>query len=135
MASESPALKHFDISKLHCYGCAHSASSEPYPGMPSGERPCCFCIRNPEREKWAKDHVKNGGTLERSEELKDNKGNPRDFNPFAGNLYNGAPALYNPMDNYITLDHGDQERWFDEHPDYAKPIQFRNEIPTIIEDE
>jgi hypothetical protein len=32
---------------LFCYGCAHSAASEPFPGRPSGERPCCFCIRNP----------------------------------------------------------------------------------------
>jgi hypothetical protein len=129
MASESPALHHFKIEDLHCYGCAHSASSEPYPGKPSGERPCCFCLRNPEREKWAK-----GETTERSTELKDNKGNPRDFNPFAGNLYNGAPALYNPMDNYITLDHQNQEMWFDDNPDYAKPVHFVDGIPTIIED-
>jgi hypothetical protein len=25
-----------------------------FPGMPSGERPCFFCIRNPEREEWLK---------------------------------------------------------------------------------
>jgi hypothetical protein len=40
----------FDLSCLHCYGCAHSAASEAYPGKPSGERPCCFCIRNPDQD-------------------------------------------------------------------------------------
>lgn len=32
---------------LVCHGCAHSAASEPFPGKPSGERPCLFCNRNP----------------------------------------------------------------------------------------
>ena len=32
---------------LICYGCAHSAGQELFPGKPSGERPCCFCVRNP----------------------------------------------------------------------------------------
>lgn len=134
-ANQSHALNpihHYDISKLFCYGCAHAASSASFPGKPSGERPCCFCIRNPERDAWVK---LNKISTERSEELKDNKGNPRDFNPFAANLYNGAPALYNPMDNYVTLDHLDQERWLDDHPDYRKPIRFINGIPTIIENE
>lgn len=32
---------------LVCHGCAHSAGGNvPYPGRPSGERPCCFCVRN-----------------------------------------------------------------------------------------
>lgn len=31
---------------LTCYGCCHSVSGEPFPGRPSGERPCHFCIRN-----------------------------------------------------------------------------------------
>ena len=119
----------FKIEDLHCYGCAHSAAGEPYPSKPSGERPCCFCVRNPEREEWAKDK-----TTERSEGLKDNKGNPRDFNPFAANLYNGAPALYNPMDNYVTLDKMDQDDWFEKNPDYAKPIRFVDNIPTIVEE-
>lgn len=34
---------------LVCYGCGHSAAMVPYPGRPSGERPCLFCIRNPEQ--------------------------------------------------------------------------------------
>lgn len=52
---------------LVCYGCSHSACYMTYtddtlvegtdfPGMPSGERPCCFCIRNINRgfevDKW-----------------------------------------------------------------------------------
>ena len=28
-----------------CYGCAHSAADAPYPGRPSGERPCGICSR------------------------------------------------------------------------------------------
>jgi len=36
-----------EVKDLHCYGCAHMASSVPFPGEPSGERPCHFCIRNP----------------------------------------------------------------------------------------
>lgn len=122
----------FDISHLHCYGCAHSASSQPWPGKPSGERPCCFCIRNPEREEWLKE---SGLTTERAQELRDNKGNPRDFNPYAANLYNGAPALFNPMDNYVTLDQMDQDDWFNKNPDYRKPIRFVGNQPIIIEDD
>lgn len=34
---------------LACYGCGHSAGGEPYPSFPSGERPCAFCIRNPDQ--------------------------------------------------------------------------------------
>lgn len=32
-----------------CYGCAHSIGGAPYPSGPSGERPCLFCVRNPEQ--------------------------------------------------------------------------------------
>ncbi len=28
-----------------CYGCAHSAVAVPFPGRPSGERPCGICSR------------------------------------------------------------------------------------------
>jgi len=31
-----------------CHGCAHSAAGAPFPGFPSGERPCCFCKRHPD---------------------------------------------------------------------------------------
>ena len=37
--------------RLVCFGCAHSAADVPYPGKPSGERPCHFCKRNPDWEK------------------------------------------------------------------------------------
>lgn len=52
---------------LVCYGCSHSVAYMTYtdgtlvegadfPGLPSGERPCCFCIRNIGRgmevDKW-----------------------------------------------------------------------------------
>lgn len=33
---------------LVCYGCCHAAAGAPHPGKPSGERPCHFCVRNPE---------------------------------------------------------------------------------------
>lgn len=47
-----------DIEQLFCFGCAHSAASEPFPGRPSGERPCCFCVRNPTwRQQQASDHA------------------------------------------------------------------------------
>jgi hypothetical protein len=48
--------QNFDMSKvvlddnrapLVCYGCGHSAGGKPYPSFPSGERPCAFCVRNP----------------------------------------------------------------------------------------
>ena len=41
----------FELKDLHCYGCAHSAAGQKYPGMPSGERPCHFCIRNEKVQK------------------------------------------------------------------------------------
>lgn len=36
---------------LVCSGCAHSAGGAPFPGGPSGERPCCFCTRNVQLEQ------------------------------------------------------------------------------------
>ncbi|MCD6436209.1 MAG: hypothetical protein J7L15_07455 [Clostridiales bacterium] len=36
----------FDVEKLVCYGCSHSAATVEYPNQPSGERPCTFCVRN-----------------------------------------------------------------------------------------
>lgn len=41
----------FNLKDLHCYGCAHSAGIHEYPGRPSGERPCHFCVRNKEVQK------------------------------------------------------------------------------------
>lgn len=101
---------------LICYGCAHSAALEPWPSRPSGERPCCYCVRNPEREEWLK---RSEASIERKP---DEDG--FDFNPFAGNRYNGRPALKNPMDNYVTLDHQDQEQWDDEHPENKQSVRI-----------
>jgi len=115
----SPNVQRKEIAGLHCYGCAHSASVAEPPGMPSGERPCCSCIRNPEREQWAA-----ASTISEDAIVIGNDGHARIFNPFVGTLYNGAPRLYAPMDNYVTLDHQDQERWLDEHPEYLRAIRF-----------
>jgi len=43
---EKVARNEKTIIKLPCFGCAHAAASAPYPGSPSGERPCGICIRN-----------------------------------------------------------------------------------------
>lgn len=37
----------FDESRLCCYGCSNSDISSPWPGTPSYENQCLFCIRNP----------------------------------------------------------------------------------------
>lgn len=82
-----------DTKDLFCFGCAHSAGSEPFPSFPSGERPCFFCVRNPKREEWQADHKKSFGN-----ELKE--------------WYNGSPIAFYPMDAYITIDMQEQiDRW------------------------
>lgn len=79
-------------SERPCSGCAHSASGIPYPGHPSGERPCCFCVRNPELART-------------SDVCRDSDGN--------GVWYDGkTPAYKTPMDNYIATDRLQQERLF-----------------------
>jgi hypothetical protein len=82
--------------KLFCYGCAHSAASEPFPGMPSGERPCCFCARNPRNKEFLR------------------KGETPPYEVAA--WYGGkiAPARL-PMDCYHTLDMKEQLRLFEQH--------------------
>ncbi len=82
-----------DVSFLHCHGCAHSAATEPAPGKPSGERPCFFCVRNPDHEQWQKNFEKDHG-----EKLLE--------------WYDGSPIAFYPMDAYTTLDMTEQgERW------------------------
>lgn len=66
----------FDESRLCCYGCAHSAAGVPWPGQPSGERPCGFCIRNPLQ------HMEDG--------------------PFE--WYDQSEPVSVPMDCYATMD-------------------------------
>lgn len=51
-------MSRVDPDSLFCSGCAHSAAGEPFPGRPSGERPCCFCVRNPTwRQQQASPHA------------------------------------------------------------------------------
>lgn len=120
--------EHLEVAgDLICFGCAHSAASEPFPSRPSGERPCCTCVRNPEREKWAE------GKSSLANPFKiDDEGHARCFDAFQGFAYNGAPYVHFPMDNYVTLDHRDQERFYDQHPEYAKPITFDSAGRPII---
>ena len=75
----------FDLSKLVCYGCCHSRANGEYPGSPSGERPCCFCVRNHDWPKAQKEIKKRTG-----KELKV--------------WYDGTPVVRYPMDCYHSLD-------------------------------
>lgn len=76
--------------ELPCTGCAHSASGAPFPGHPSGERPCGFCVRNPEGlADW--------------------------FGEKGPVWYDGkTPPHTVPMDCYIATDRLQQQRIFDE---------------------
>jgi hypothetical protein len=76
---------------LFCYGCAHSIGGAKFPSGPSGERPCFFCVRNPDREQWQKDRVADGAP-----ELKQ--------------WYDGSPIAFYPMDAYMTIDGLEQQR-------------------------
>lgn len=90
-------------NKLFCYGCCHSSADDPFPGKPSGERPCCFCTRNNQREEWLKeakkahpDWFEDGGKV----------------NPYNGHWYDGNIAVKCPMDCYHSLDMLDQiNKW------------------------
>lgn len=103
---ESGAAGNFDLSRLFCYGCAHSAASQPFPGRPSGERPCMFCIRNPGRERAQQEFEARDGRrlLE---------------------WYDGSPIAFYPMDAYMTLDMNEQvDRWERKakgEPDWNEP--------------
>ena len=65
--------------KLFCFGCAHSSARHKFPGKPSGERPCVFCVRNPKLPKKVEDYIVNC-------------------------WYDGSKALKLPMDCYHSLD-------------------------------
>jgi hypothetical protein len=116
------------LDTLPCVGCAHSAAGAPYPGHPSGERPCCSCVRNPDREKWAAERAFPPSSI-----VVGTDGVARIFDPYVGTLYNGAPRPSFPSDNYVTLDQRDQERFLDAHPEYAKPVQIVNGVPRPVE--
>lgn len=82
-----------DASQLFCFGCSHASAVDGFPGKPSGERPCFFCVRNKDREQWQKDFKERHG-----KELKE--------------WYNGSPIAFYPMDAYQTIDMVEQaSRW------------------------
>lgn len=82
---------------LPCVACAHSAASIPAPGAPSGERPCCFCIRNTAREAWLAEH--NASTMHSGPTCK---------HPVHGYWYDGSKAAKPVQDNYHSVDYGNQ---------------------------
>lgn len=78
-------------ANLFCHGCAHSASGAPFPGQPSGERPCHFCIRNPDREAWQGNFERRTGKRLEA-------------------WYDESPPVTVPMDCYHSVD---MKRQFD----------------------
>lgn len=88
---EDCAKDKYDGQPLVCGGCAHSAGSEKFPGRPSGERPCFFCVRNTEREAWIDEAKKMSGQIP-----------PK--HPANGVWYNGTQAMKVPMDCYQSCD-------------------------------
>jgi hypothetical protein len=87
---------------LFCFGCCHSSAAHPFPGQPSGERPCCFCTRNPQREEWLKKAKE-----EHPDWFEDGKANP-----YTGHWYDGSDAMKWPMDCYHSLDMFEQiNKW------------------------
>ena len=76
-----------------CSGCAHSAGMEPFPGIPSGERPCFFCERNTHRDEWQRDYEKTHGCK-------------------LVVWYDGSQPVNVPMDCYHSVDMIEQiHRW------------------------
>lgn len=120
----SPHIERRGAEGLACYGCAHSSAIDGPPGSPSGERPCCSCVRNPGREDEAAKAREARPDVDESNVKIDSQGHAHIFDAFAGTMYNGAPRLYFPMDNYVTLDQRDQEEWLDQHSEYKKAITF-----------
>jgi len=78
---------------LVCSGCAHSAAFAKFPGCPSGERPCCFCTRNPDREALKADAYSARPEME-----------GKRFDPWSGKWYDGSQAKKCPQDNYHSVD-------------------------------
>lgn len=87
---------------LICFGCAHSRANDPFPGSPSGERPCLFCIRNQAREKYLEEY---------EAEYPDYKTDGKNH-PVLGKWYDGSKAVKLPMDCYHSVDMLNQmEEW------------------------
>ena len=97
-------MSELDISKLVCYGCCHLVGNGEYPGAPSGERPCMFCIRNPTWEEAQKKFEERTGHR-------------------LVVWYDGTPAVKVPMDCYHSLDMLDQfSNRYKEHESKQKTI-------------
>lgn len=102
------AVAPIDAYMRPCTGCAHSASGAPFPGHPSGERPCCFCVRNPGADPSVLHPDPDfEGETPYTERLKRYRADPD-----GGVWYGGTPAWKTPMDNYIATDRLQQERIF-----------------------
>ncbi len=94
---------------LTCYGCGHCVGCAKFPGEPSGERPCAFCIRNPKREVQLAEDKK------MSPESYIHKPGEPNFNAFEGRWYDGSPAIKVPMDCYQPIDMMEQSSaWEDQ---------------------
>ena len=92
---------------LICSGCAHSAADAPFPGHPSGERPCFFCTRNVQREAWCAEHLAEcDGTYQYEGEALPC------HHPAHGKWYDGSSALKVPMDCYRSTDMVRQEHFW-----------------------
>ena len=82
---------------LVCHGCAHSVGGgEPYPGRPSGERPCCFCIRNVQLPAQLAEYRKDPHMTYFHEGVYGVKWTPR---------YDNGPVAKVPLDCYIATDY------------------------------
>lgn len=88
--------------KLPCHGCAHSASGAPFPGHSSGERPCGFCIRNPELDPEIGLVPGYWGLNGPKEAEYDSKGKMVSY-PWPA-WYDGSKPKKWPADNYIATD-------------------------------
>lgn len=87
-----------------CTGCGHSAAHAPFPGHPSGERPCMFCIRNPtgiDPDAIARLHPAPEFAADGNDEYVKNASKAK---PGDGLWYDGKPAFKTPMDCYISTD-------------------------------
>ena len=114
----------FDVSKLVCYGCAHSSASDDYPSRPSGERPCCFCVRNKDREQWRKTFEK---SYENENEFKAHIALAVHGSPYDGVWYDGSKSVKSPMDCYQTLDMKDQvDVWLKKRCKHEKSKNAKN---------
>lgn len=84
---------------LVCSSCGHSDAGASFPGKPSGERPCFFCVRNVQREQWCKEHLSEcNGTCTVDGKAVDCR------HPAHGVWYDGSKAVKVPMDCYRPCD-------------------------------